>query len=110
MSKSSHLLITGATGMVGSCVLARLMASKVPCAVIARDKGAVDAVSRVDQILRRFDEHDGIVRVRPKVMVGDINQPNLGLAEEDLKWVGTHVREILHSAASLNFSPAASHP
>lgn len=101
-----RLLITGATGMVGASVLARLLRKGRPCAVIARTKGTLSVDQRLDQILRRFEQYWQTDLPRPVSFQGDVNQMSLGLNDRDVKWITGHCDSILHSAASLRFAPA----
>ncbi|MCO8124050.1 SDR family oxidoreductase [Stieleria sp. TO1_6] len=101
------LLITGATGMVGASVLARLIRSGRRCAVIAREKGKWSAEQRIDQVLAPFEQHWQTTLRRPIVFRGDLNQPQLGLDTIATAWINSNCDAILHSAASLSFAPAA---
>ncbi|KAA5546973.1 acyltransferase domain-containing protein [Roseiconus nitratireducens] len=105
-----NLLITGATGMVGASVLARLSLAGRRCVVVARDKGAISAQDRLDGILRRFESAWDTTLPRPIVFRGDINQVDLGLDAEARRWIARHCDSVLHSAASLSFLPAAENP
>ena len=105
----SAILITGASGMVGSYVLAELLRRGEACAVLVRPKGQRTASERVDQILRRFEQRWQVQLGRPQVLTGDLNQRNLGLGSPDRQFVTEHCNRILHSAASLSFLPASDH-
>ncbi|MEO1524390.1 MAG: beta-ketoacyl synthase N-terminal-like domain-containing protein [Planctomycetota bacterium] len=114
-SRHPNLLITGATGMVGACVLARLLRSASTAStggesahcVIARGKGTLTAERRIDSVLAPFEKAWGITLPRPKVLSGDINQPNVGLSKKSIDWVRSNCQAVLHSAASLSFAPAS---
>lgn len=108
----SYVLLTGATGMVGSHLMARLLARQVPVAVLVRDSEATagrtanTAANRVDRLLSRFEAHWGRQLKRPVVLSGDINSRRLGLSAGSLGWLRDHCRSVIHSAASLSFRPA----
>ncbi|EKJ99834.1 Male sterility domain-containing protein [Rhodopirellula baltica SH28] len=99
-------LITGASGMLGSYVVAELLRGRIECAVLVRAKGKQTAEQRIDQILARFEQAWQVSLPRPKVLEGDLNQPRLGLSGESVQWVRDNCDRMLHSAASLSFLPA----
>ena len=96
--------------MVGSYVMAELIRAGCPIAVLARSKGKQSATDRIDQILTRFELAWGVPLVRPPVFRADLTLPGLGLSKEERRWIAQHCDQILHSAASLRFAPAADHP
>ncbi|WP_235033214.1 type I polyketide synthase [Rubripirellula obstinata] len=110
------LLVTGATGMVGSYVIAELLrrnkesGSKGKLLAIARGKGKLSAADRIDAILSKFENHWGHALPRPIVMQGDLLQPGLGLGKADSKLIRKSCDRVLHSAASLSFAPASESP
>ncbi|ELP33952.1 beta keto-acyl synthase [Rhodopirellula baltica SWK14] len=99
-------LITGASGMLGSYVVAELLRGRIECAVLVRAKGKQTAEQRIDQILARFEQAWQVSLPRPKVLEGDLNQSRLGLSDESIQWVRANCDRMLHSAASLSFLPA----
>ncbi|TWU18982.1 Phthiocerol synthesis polyketide synthase type I PpsC [Allorhodopirellula heiligendammensis] len=101
------MLLTGATGMVGSYVMAQWLRDGRPLAVIARGKGAHSATERIEQILCRFEAAWSVTLPRPRVFQGDLNQPGLGLLSVNAQWIADNCSQILHSAASLSFAPAS---
>ncbi|MCM2373856.1 type I polyketide synthase [Aporhodopirellula aestuarii] len=103
---SRTVLLTGATGMVGSYVMAELLRHGVSLAVVVREKGDQSARQRVEQILAKFENFWQQKLPRPTVLEGDINQPNLGLCDRDRRIVASRCDRVLHSAASLSFAPA----
>ncbi|MEO1616398.1 MAG: SDR family NAD(P)-dependent oxidoreductase [Planctomycetota bacterium] len=106
-ARDAATLITGATGMVGSAVLARCLARGQRCAVLVRDSKRLSANERIEQILCRFESAWQQSLPRPIVFRGDLLSNNLGLESEDLQWVRHQCDAILHSAASLSFAPAS---
>ncbi len=109
----SYLLLTGATGMLGSQLLAKLMQLQLPVAVLARPKTGrtpESAYQRIDALLQRFEQAYGRKLKRPVILTGDINEPGLGLSAESDAWCQLHIRRVLHSAASLSFLPASESP
>jgi nucleoside-diphosphate-sugar epimerase len=108
-----YVLVTGATGMVGSQLMARLLARQIPVAVLARDAAganghvAVSAKDRVEHLLGKFESRWDRRLKRPVVLIGDINSAGLGLCEDSLEFVEANCSSVIHSAASLSFRPAA---
>lgn len=111
------ILLTGATGMVGSQVMAKLLASGASVAVIARDvyqrrhnspeKQIITAQTRIDHLLNRFETHLGTKLPRPTLIRGDLNSDSLGIDARDRQWIEANVASVIHSAASLSFKPAS---
>ncbi|HBJ36772.1 MAG TPA: beta keto-acyl synthase, partial [Planctomycetaceae bacterium] len=111
------VLLTGATGMVGSQLMAKLLASGVSVAVLARDsvqrsrdpdrRTTISASGRIETLLSRFESCPGRPLARPTVLCGDLTSDSLGLDPESLNWIAGHVNSVIHSAASLSFRPAS---
>ncbi|MCC9642369.1 SDR family oxidoreductase [Rhodopirellula sp. JC740] len=99
-------LITGASGMLGSYVMAEMLRAGRLCAVLVRGKGKQSASQRVDHILNRYETAWQTKLVRPTILEGDLLQPGLGLSNEAIDWASQNCDRILHSAASLSFLPA----
>lgn len=107
---NSFVLLTGATGVVGRLVLADLLRSQIPVAVLVRRSADQSAVERVERLLADLDKKSGRTFVRPVVLEGSLNEPGLGLTDEQQDWVRTHCGRVIHSAASLSFRSASQHP
>ncbi|MEM9587736.1 MAG: SDR family oxidoreductase, partial [Planctomycetota bacterium] len=110
MSDRCIPLITGASGMVGSYVMARWLQRGNQCVVVSRPKGRVGAIARIDRVLEPFEQHWGVSLERPAVVEGDLSLPRLGLSDDALKLIRSQCKLFLHSAASLSFLPAVQHP
>ncbi|MBX7073938.1 MAG: SDR family oxidoreductase [Pirellulales bacterium] len=100
---SSHLLLTGATGLIGEYLLAGLLQKNVPLAVLTRAKDGDSPANRIEELLLRWEQTLGKPLPRPVVLAGETNRPGLGLSDEDLRWVTQHCNRILHNAASVQF-------
>jgi len=96
-----YLLLTGATGLLGGYLLRDCLRQGLSVAVIVRRTAALSAARRIDQVLGPFETERALPR--PVVLEGDLSLPGLGLADEDRRWLGTHCRSVLHSAASISF-------
>jgi thioester reductase-like protein len=100
---SEHVLLTGATGLVGQYLVRDLLLRGVPLAVVIRSQEGTPAAQRLDAILQHWEGELGQPLPRPVCLAGEITQPDLGLSPDDLRWVAEHCRSILHNAASLKF-------
>jgi nonribosomal peptide synthetase DhbF len=100
----ANVLLTGASGFLGTFLLAELLAtseSQVSCLVRTPDvkAGKAKLIRQLLQMHGFFDEHlsDRIV-----VIPGDLSQPRLGLSEKQFERVSEEVDVIYHSAAVVN--------
>jgi thioester reductase-like protein len=86
------VLLTGATGFVGSELLRRLLE---------------DGDRRVHAVVRAPDDHAAAERLpahaRLNVLAGDIEQPGLGLSEAARARLAEEVTTVVHGAASISF-------
>ncbi|MEI7855110.1 MAG: SDR family oxidoreductase [Planctomycetota bacterium] len=103
MSKSSGIFLTGSTGLLGQYLLQDLLLALREVTVLVRDAGNLNAKERVAQLIAHCSERIGHKLPNPTVVVGDLNQKNLGLTSTDKQWLGKHCKTIVHSAASLSF-------
>lgn len=76
--------------MVGSFLVSQALAEGRPLAVLARNKGPIPAAKRLPEGL--------------KILEGDLTEPNLGLSREDLSWLKTHCKHVIHAGASVRFA------
>ncbi len=105
----SYLLLTGATGLLGSYLLRDASERGIPMAVVARSsRTAGPARQRIEDQLVRWERISGRAYPRPVVFEGDLSLPALGLSEPQLDWVAENCHAMLHNAASLTF--VADHP
>ena len=98
-----HILLTGATGLVGQYLVRDLLLAGASLAVLIRPQGSASAVGRLEQLLARWDRELGRPLPRPVCIEGDISQPGLGLTQEAREWVSQNCRSLMHNAASLTF-------
>jgi thioester reductase-like protein len=111
MAKSRpYVLLTGATGMVGAQLLARLMRRHVPVLALVRGKGALSAESRIDAVLAQFEDAWNRRLGRPAILAGDMALPRLGLSRQDEHIIRESCGTVLHCAASMSFRPATDSP
>jgi len=105
----SHILLTGATGLLGRYLIRDLIQQGHSIAVLVRSSRTMSAADRVVEVMAHWEPTAGILQT-PKVLEGNITQPNLGLSDEDLQWAASHCETVVHSAASLKFQPAGDEP
>lgn len=105
-----YVLLTGATGLVGGLVLARLLECELPVAVLIRANRRQSAEERLESIMLRLEERLGRIFVRPVVISGDLCAEGLGVSERDQSWLAENCGSVIHSAANLLFRPASEHP
>lgn len=98
-----HLLLTGATGLLGNYLLRDLLQVSVPMAVLVRPTRKMSARQRVEMLLSGWEQSLGVQLPRPVVLEGDISQPDLGLDGHSIRWVVEYCSGIIHNAASLQF-------
>ena len=98
-----HLLVTGATGLLGSYLVRDLLLDGQPLAVVVRRSRKESPEARVERLVARWEHELGKRLPRPRVFDGDLTKPRCGLADADLDWIGRHCCGLLHNAASLSF-------
>lgn len=98
-----HMLLTGATGLLGRYLLRDLTLAGVKVAVVVRRSRRKGADERVDGIMGTWDRILGQELPRPHVLEGDLSQERLGLGGDDLEWIRENCDSMLHNAASLQF-------
>lgn len=108
-ARKSHVLLTGATGLLGRYLIRDLAEHDVPLAVLVRPSRRMSAENRIEAICKFWKSESGVELPRPKVLVGNILDDNLGLSAEDREWVAENVGSMLHNAASLSFVSTGRH-
>lgn len=99
----SHILVTGATGLLGRYLMKDLLLRGQPLAVLVRKSRKQDPYQRVEAAMRSWEQVLGKPVPRPKVLAGDIASADLGLSADDEAWAKQHCTALLHNAASLSF-------
>ena len=100
MSDRKSILITGATGFLGSHLAARFLENGCRVTVLARASNNASPRSRVQHVLREVgvSHFDNLA-----VYEGDISLPDVGLNECARKQIVSATDEVWHCAASLSF-------
>ena len=99
----NSLLLTGATGMLGSYIMRDALLARIPLTVLARPTGMQSAAKRIEAILQYWESELGRYLPRPKVIEGNLHESDLGLGEADRVWVAQNCKRVLHVAASVDF-------
>ena len=102
-SNRDYVLITGSTGLVGQYLVRELLSAGQRLALVVRPSKKLTARERVEAFMQRWEAELGRLLPRPVVFSGDVCDPDLGLNEEALEWVGKHCGRVIHSAAVLTF-------
>ncbi|MDP2307492.1 MAG: SDR family oxidoreductase [Pseudomonadota bacterium] len=95
------VLLTGATGHVGTSLLPRLLAEPdTRVLALVRAKDDAHLLERRDALRARVP---GVDPSRLDVVRGDVSAPGLGLSDGDRDRVDAEVTSLIHSAASVRF-------
>ncbi|HET9991663.1 MAG TPA: thioester reductase domain-containing protein [Kofleriaceae bacterium] len=98
------ILLTGATGFLGAFVLAELLEhSKAQIHCLVRARSERDGIRRLEDTLGRYDLPALDLAERVTCLPGDLAQPRLGLAGDQLDRLASSLDTIVHSGASVNF-------
>ena len=101
----NHILLTGATGFLGTFLLAELLArtrATVHCLVRAPDADAARERLHRALVEKGLWEESWSARIEP--VVGDLSEPRLGLTEEDFDALAGSLQTILHNGAWVNMA------
>ncbi len=102
-----YVLLTGATGLVGRYLMRDLFLKGCHLAVVVRPSKRMNVQQRIECILQAWESELGRRLPRPIIFEGDVCEPNLGLAAEEILWVRKHCDRMIHSAAVLQFNGAS---
>jgi thioester reductase-like protein len=98
-----HLFMTGASGLLGGQLLARILDRGHRVAVLVRPTAKESGRERIEAMLVREEKALGRDVPRPVVMEGDLTASLCGLDESDIAWLRRSCGAVLHNAASLEF-------
>ena len=90
-----YVLLTGATGFLGSHILRELLRRKMHVICLVRNE------DKLKSVLKYYfpTEHEYF---RYKVRIGDINKPNFGLSDEEYTVLAKRVDMVIHTAANVS--------
>lgn len=101
---SARILLTGATGYLGSYLLAHAQRSRdltVYCLI--RGSTAADCELKLKRRLRASDLSDAVDWSRIVVVPGDLSKPRFGLPRVEYEELSAELTAIYHSAAEVNW-------
>ena len=107
MPVRKNVLVTGATGFLGSHLAYRLLEQGHHVFALARSSKAAPAIRRVEDTLREVAGSDEALQehiAQLRVIEGDISQADLGLNETSKREIVSSADEVWHCAASLSFA------
>ncbi len=98
---SKHLLLTGATGLLGQYLLRDFLIQGRPVAVLIRPSSGETARERMEALMARWDKELDREMPRPVCLEGDVALAGCGLSAAERDWVAQNCELMLHNAASL---------
>ena len=102
MANRSVVLLTGATGFVGTQVARRLLADTT-CSLVAlvRADDQAAAARRLERAWWDWPDLVAAIGSRVEPLAGDVCRPGLGLADATLGALTPRVTHVIHAAADL---------
>jgi thioester reductase-like protein len=105
MRPSGSVLLTGATGFLGTEILGRFLErSERHLYVLVRARDDAEGSQRVRAVIEDLCGDGDAYRDRWTAVAGDIQTAGLGLAAARRKELAQEVSDVIHSAASVSFS------
>lgn len=104
MRLSRTVLLTGATGFLGTMLALRLLKEDVNVLALVRAKDHAAAELRLKKAWWDWPELSGSVGTRIKAVLGDIGSPSSGLSAEDHETIVSSVDVIINAAADLRLN------
>ncbi len=97
----SVVLVTGATGFLGSEAIARLVARDCTVAALVRGKDSAEADLRLRRTWWDFPDLREAIGSKVRVVVGDVRSAEVCDDPSDRQWLVRNVTHVLHTAADL---------
>ncbi|MCA9265689.1 MAG: SDR family oxidoreductase [Planctomycetales bacterium] len=98
-----HVLLTGATGLLGHFLMRDALVADQPLVVLTRDRKTNSARERIEQDVLAWEERLQRFLPRPVVIAGELSESGIGVDSSDASWISRHCETVLHSAASVRF-------
>ncbi|MCA9055173.1 MAG: SDR family oxidoreductase [Planctomycetaceae bacterium] len=105
----SHLLLTGATGLLGRYMMRDLLTKGASLAVLVRKSRKYAPWERIEAAMRTWERELGRSLPRPVVLSGDISAGDFTLPKDELTWARENCTGLIHNAASLSFVTTGRH-
>ncbi|MFJ1800255.1 thioester reductase domain-containing protein [Streptomyces sp. NPDC088180] len=102
-STVSEVLLTGATGFLGSFLLKDLLAHGLTVHCLVRAADAEAGLARLRKTLGSYEVLDQVDLSRVRVVTGDVTRPRLGMEEDVYAELAARIGAVYHSAAKVNF-------
>ena len=99
--------VTGGTGVVGSAVVARLLADpEMRVLALVRAASPLAAAARLDATLAALNvlERTGTGAARIRALAGDAEQPRFGLNARDYEELATNCTHLIHCAGAVRMN------
>lgn len=99
------ILLTGATGFVGSHLLAELLGTtQADIYCLVRDRSTTAARARLDEVLQRYHiTLDAEQHSRLHLVTGNLAEPRFALDDEQYQALSRQIDCVYHSASAVNF-------
>jgi thioester reductase-like protein len=101
--RRSPIILTGATGILGSWILNEALERGLAPVILMRDLDPHHAETRLNAVLRLLGKQH--LRTEIDIVHGDAREPDLGLDEEVSHRLRSTARAFIHCAASTSFNP-----
>ncbi|UKZ51964.1 putative NRPS-like protein biosynthetic cluster [Trichoderma virens] len=102
-----RVLLTGATGFLGSYIVRELLEGPTKAHVIAhvRAKDSADGLARLEKVMTAYGlwSPAWTASSRLEVVVGDISKPQLGLSQDIWDRLCNEVDAVIHNGAQVNW-------
>ncbi|XP_014280481.1 fatty acyl-CoA reductase wat [Halyomorpha halys] len=108
--KDKHVLLTGATGLLGKLIIEKLLRVCKPAMIylIIRTKKSKDPHHRLKELtesklFHSLKKEDPVFMERLKIVLGDVSELGLGLTSPDAEHLMEKVQVVFHGAATVKF-------
>ncbi|MDN3514688.1 MAG: SDR family oxidoreductase [Candidatus Brocadia sp.] len=105
--KQKTILITGATGFLGSYITRELFEAGFHLKLLIRNPGHIQIKERISEVFPSFMTGKSVFDMLPdciEIIDGDITERYLGLNEQDYMRLSSIVDEVFHCAAATKFN------